>query len=243
MARYGEVILHNLLGDYEEVVMRVILRRLLYLFNYIKYMVSEKKIKVNICVKIGRNTHLEGNNYIEGDACISNVTVGKYSYIAKGCDIHFAEIGRFTSIGPGVKIIRGQHPTKRIVSTCPAFYASRHPAMDTFVKYDKFVQIRTVDDKGNAVVIGNDVWIGTDVMILEGVRINDGAIVAAGAVVTKDVPAYAIVGGVPAKIIKYRFEKKEIDFLKEFKWWDKDLLWMKENADLFEDIKKIIDSF
>ena len=70
--------------------------------------------------------------------------------------------------------------------------------------------------------IGNDVWIGLNATILDGVTIGDGAIVAAGAVVTKDVPPYAVVAGVPAKIIKYRFTESQIDFLLKFRWWEKD---------------------
>jgi hypothetical protein len=68
--------------------------------------------------------------------------------------------------------------------------------------------------------IGHDVWVGQDAVILRGIRIGHGAVVAAGAVVTKDVPAYAIVGGNPAKIIRYRFEKEIIDELLSLSWWD-----------------------
>ena len=70
------------------------------------------------------------------------------------------------------------------------------------------------------VTIGNDVWIGANVIILSGVSIGDGAIIAAGAVVTKDVEDYSIVGGVPAKLIKYRFSKEQIHRLQKIKWWD-----------------------
>lgn len=72
------------------------------------------------------------------------------------------------------------------------------------------------------IIIGNDVWIGTNAIILSGVTIGHGAIIAAGAVVTKDVPSYAIVGGNPAKIIKFRFNEAKIKELIEIKWWDWD---------------------
>jgi hypothetical protein len=71
--------------------------------------------------------------------------------------------------------------------------------------------------------IGNDVWIGDRAFIMAGVRIGDGAVVAAGAVVTKDVPPYAVVGGVPARIIKYRFDQPTVDKLLELKWWRYDI--------------------
>ena len=88
--------------------------------------------------------------------------------------------------------------------------------------------------------IGNDVWIGLNATILDGVTIGDGAIVAAGAVVTKDVPPYAVVGGVPAKIIKYRFTESQIDFLLKFRWWEKDRKWIQQNYKRFQDIESFI---
>lgn len=89
--------------------------------------------------------------------------------------------------------------------------------------------------------IGNDVWIGQNAVIMDGVKIGDGAIVAAGAVVTKDVAPYAIVGGVPAKLIKYRFDEATIKDLLRLKWWelsDKEILSLPVN-DVKESIKRL----
>ena len=87
------------------------------------------------------------------------------------------------------------------------------------------------------IIKGNDVWIGSRATILGGVTIGHGAIIAAGAVVTKDVPPYAIVGGVPAKVIKYRFNEQQIEKLLSNPWWDKPIRWIKEHSQEFKDIE------
>jgi tetrahydrodipicolinate N-succinyltransferase len=103
----------------------------------------------------------------------------------------------------------------------------------SFVKQSFFEETKDV-------IIGNDVWIGANAVILDGVVIGDGAIISAGAIVNKDVPDYSIYGGVPAKLIKYRFDESEIIFLKNLKWWDKDLTWLRKNIQYFKDIKELI---
>ena len=90
-------------------------------------------------------------------------------------------------------------------------------------------------DSGRCLEVGNDVWIGDNVLIKGGVTIGDGAIIAMGAVVVKDVPPYAIVGGVPAKIIRYRFDKEAINKLIAISWWNKPQEWIKQNAKYFND--------
>ncbi len=148
--------------------------------------------------------------------CIKNTTgisVGKYTYgyeplCFKGAPL--INIGAFTSIATNVNISLGNHPTDR-VSTHPFFYLKEFGFRD-----DSRMEVAP---KGGPVTIGHDVWIGRDVTILTGITIGHGAVIAAGAVVVKDVPPYAIVGGVPGKLIRYRFDEPTIEKLLESAWW------------------------
>jgi acetyltransferase-like isoleucine patch superfamily enzyme len=122
------------------------------------------------------------------------------------------------------------------VSTHPIFYSTKAQAGITFADRDYFEERKPIK-------IGNDVFIGANVIVLDGVTIGDGAIIAAGAVVTKNVPPYSIYGGVPAKLIRYRFEQETIDFLVNFQWWNKDREWLKNNFKYFHNIKEFFEEF
>lgn len=107
-----------------------------------------------------------------------------------------------------------------------------------YCSYDcKHYYPNTVQHLNEPVTIKNDVWIGCNVVILRGVTVGNGAVIAAGAVVTKDVPDYAIVGGVPSKIIRYRFSSYEIEILNKIQWWNWSDEKIKENKHLFRDNK------
>jgi chloramphenicol O-acetyltransferase type B len=156
-------------------------------------------------------TELCGNNRLGKGTNINVSKVGRHTYIAYA-RITRAQIGSFCSIGPEVIIGGlGSHPTK-FVSTHPVFYSTLCQSGTTFTTQNLF-------DEQKSVIVGNDVWIGARALILDGVTIGDGAVIAAGAIVTKDIPPYAIVGGVPAKIIRYRFSENVIFTLLEWEWW------------------------
>jgi len=203
----------------------------------IKSMILEYKNKEK-CLKIGYmsnavNCEFGIYNTIYNEVILQKVILGDFTYIADNTKISRTEIGRFCSIGPNCMIGLGKHPSKDFVSTHPIFFSTLKQAQITFADKGYF-------DEFENIVIGNDVWIGANAIVIDGVKIGNGAIVAAGSVVTKDVPPYAIVGGVPAKIIRYRFEHETIKKLLELKWWDMDVESLKNNYKKFHNVKELL---
>jgi acetyltransferase-like isoleucine patch superfamily enzyme len=166
---------------------------------------------------------------------IFHCNIGDYSYIEVGTVAAYANIGKFCSIAGGTYIGLGVHPSRQFVSTHPAFYSTGRGLAANFAQRDYLPEYAPVN-------IGNDVWIGTAAIIKGGITVGDGAIIGAGAVVTKDIPAYAIVGGSPAKLIRYRFDPQTIEFLMNFKWWDKSDQWLKDNFRKFHDVADFVHS-
>lgn len=164
--------------------------------------------------------------------------IGDYSKIS-------GKIGRYCSIAPYVRCNNGIHPyTKPFTSTSPVFYSLMKQHGHTLANEQCFDELVYAEpEKKYAIVVGNDVWIGEGVFIVGGITIGDGAMILAHAVITKDVPPYAIVGGVPAKIIKCRFDERTIDFLMRFKWWDMSTKWLKNNIDLINNIDELIKQY
>ena len=188
-----------------------------------------------------RNSTFGGNNYVGNLSHIVESSFGRYSYCGSRCELIRVKIGSYCSIASNVEVIYGKHPSKKWVSTHPAFYSIKTACGATFVEKNMFDEHEFVDEEKHYVLIGNDVWIGHGVKILEGVSIGDGAIIATGSVITKNVPPYAIIGGNPAKIIKKRFKDEEIDFLLSFKWWQNDEKWIRENVNKFSDISTFME--
>ena len=155
---------------------------------------------------LGRHTHLDAP-YI-----LHHVAVGDYSYLSRNALVANTTIGKFCSIGPNLCCGQGLHPTTGI-STHPMFYS---PAMQNGVTLSPKSQFTETKHT----TIGNDVYIGANVFILDGVVIGDGAVVGAGAVVTRDVPPYAVAVGVPARVVKYRFDPETIQKLLQRQWWN-----------------------
>lgn len=196
------------------------------------------KLKFDFSNNISLNSIFEGANKIYRNVSFSG-RMGYGSYIADNGNIH-GEVGRFTSIGPNVACNPGTHPyTYPYASTCPLFFSNRKQNGMSWVDEVKFTELRYVKGTTDVVKIGSDCWIGQNVFIVGGVTVGDGAVVLAGAVVTKDVPPYSIVGGIPAKIVQYRYSISDIAFLLEKKWWNKDIEWLRKNKDAFLDFSRL----
>lgn len=199
-----------------------------------------KGIVISRGVLFNNSTNFGNNIKIYKNTSILDSKIGNGTYIGWNSIYDNCQIGKFCSIAPFSKIIYGKHPSSIFISTHPAFFSINKQAGFTFAKSNLFDEHNYVpNSKELSVVIGNDVWIGYGASIIEGLEIGDGAIIAAGSIVTKNVPPYAIVAGIPARIIKYRFNESEIEKLKLYRWWENDWEWIKNNYHLFSDISNI----
>jgi phosphonate metabolism protein (transferase hexapeptide repeat family) len=155
---------------------------------------------------------------------------GDYSYVVNDSSIMYAEIGKFCSIAAQTRINPGNHPMWRAALH---HFTYRSESYGFAVEDDhEFFDWR----RAHKVVLGDDVWIGHGAVILPGIKIGTGACIGAGAVVSKDVPPFAIVAGVPAKRIRYRFEEKVQQGLLELGWWN----WSREKLELaLPDLRKM----
>lgn len=158
-----------------------------------------------------KNCTLARHIYIGEKAVCYDSKIEGYTYIGPSTVLTHTNVGKYCSISSDCVIGMGEHPTDT-VSTSPVFY-SRNNCLKTC-----FTEIPFEEYKNT--IIGNDVWIGSHVMVKCGVTIGNGAVIAAGAVVTHDVEPYAIVGGVPARMIKYRFDADTRVQLQEIAWWE-----------------------
>ena len=209
--------------------------------NFVSYCgARDKKIGKNVAT---HGSKLEGKNKICENTVFVNSRLGRGSYMGANCSFNAVEIGRYCSIGSNVKIITGNHPTRDFVSTHPAFFSLSKQAGFSHVSEQRFEEQRYLDRiKNVSVSIGNDVWIGEDVIIIGGIKINDGAIIGARALVTRDIPAFAKVAGVPAKVIGKRFNDEQIEFLLKLKWWEKNESWIIKHAPLFSNVTDFMKS-
>jgi virginiamycin A acetyltransferase len=157
------------------------------------------------------------------DVWRDKVAIGAFSYVCAGSVVANARIGRYCSISENVQIGMTRHPadwlTTSPISYVPDFMNFERHFGHWVPEWRRGLTLHEFEIRPET-VIGNDVWIGTNVYIKDGVTIGDGAIIGAHTVVTRDVPAYAIVVGNPARILRYRFDDATIERLIALDWWD-----------------------
>ena len=185
---------------------------------------------------LGHNVRIDGNCRISASRLddwtrlypgnsLENCEIGSYSYLAPGSQLRGVTLGKFCSVGPECMAGTGEHPIDWI-SSSPVFFSDRAQCGVCFADGVEYSESRPIR-------IGNDVWLGARVFIRDGVQIGHGAVAAAGAVVAQDVPDYAVVGGVPARLIRYRFGPEQIAEMLALRWWDRDDSFLRAHAHLF----------
>lgn len=197
--------------------------------------------KVSGIIKYGTELTFDKSLTVEPFSCMAQgrfYSAGAFTYCRSRLIPPDFTAGRYCSIAPGVELSDQDHPLDRLSTHSFSF---KPHAKQLAKKNGKDINIHRFNTLGSAPIIGNDVWIGKDALIKRGLKIGNGAVIAQRAVVTKDVPDYAIVAGVPARIVKFRFSPKMIKKLNESKWWNYSFF---DFADIdITDIEGFLDEF
>tara|TARA_R110002126_G_scaffold155833_1_gene302905 strand:- start:8054 stop:8734 length:681 start_codon:yes stop_codon:yes gene_type:complete len=207
-------------------------------FRYLHAVSHHPTVKFYPGVRIGAGCTFGRAVSVYAGATVADSVIGDNSYVGGGSTLKSCTVGKFCSIGPNVRVGLGIHPTDR-VSTYPGFYSEAASGATKYISDATVVEILPV-------TIGNDVWIGANAIVSDGVNIGDGAVIAAGAVVTANVMPYSIVGGVPAKFIRSRFDREMVKFLQNLHWWDLDDETLRKHASLMgnpAEFRKAMENF
>jgi virginiamycin A acetyltransferase len=216
----------------------------MFIVKKIKRKLSDLIIKkIESFNRIDESAVIHPTAFIKGSKIYGNVKIEEKVKIYKSeisGDIH---IGRYSSLwGPGIylqselnPIIIGNFCSIARNLTIQEFYHDYNKLTTFYIGRNVFGEdIRNEIRSKGSVQIGHDVWIGVNVTILSGVKIGNGVVIGANSIVTKDIPAYSIVGGNPAKIIKYRFSEERIQEFEQLEWWNWNIQKIKENKLLFK---------
>lgn len=177
------------------------------------------------------NCKIDKTSAVCSGSQINDTTMGRYSYIGHDCFFVNVEVGSFCSIADGCRVGGAMHPIYR-VSSSPVFHAGKNVMKKNFCYAEAIETPKTI--------IGNDVWIGANACIKAGVTIGDGAVIGMGAVVTEDVGPYEVRAGVPARLIKKRFDDDTINKLIETQWWNWDDEKISRLSDKFENVEDFL---
>ncbi|ASU35140.1 CatB-related O-acetyltransferase [Mucilaginibacter xinganensis] len=216
-----------------------------HFFNKLKFYIYYKFLRFNI-ISVTKNSVISTSAKLKKVLINGNVTIDDDVILQAGVTINCSSkisIGRFTVInGPNTDFYAAINPIN-IGSFCSV---ARNVSFQEFSHYTDRItthlilkhifkkQNKDITSKG-AITVGNDVWIGAHSVVLSGVTIGNGAVIASNSVVTKNVPPYAIAGGSPATVIRYRFDEETISLLEGIRWWDWSIEKIKNNEDIFSD--------
>ena len=190
-----------------------------FLKNIIKHIFLRRRFphsRVYFGPQVTKNSKVGKYCIIYENVSVLNSNIDNFSYVQKNSQINNAKVGKFCSIASNVNIGLAEHPLN-FLSTNPCIYDKSQPVLFSFdtAQCDRELVPTTSIDA--------DVWVGQNALIKAGVSVGVGAVIGAGAVVVKDVLPYSIVGGVPAKHLKWRFDKEKRDELLSLKWWEQDI--------------------
>lgn len=203
------------------------------LIRIIFHKFKHKKCKISFSAKVSLDTAIGTGVKILDHSKLGSCKIGNYTYIGSSCSFERTTIGSFCSIGPEVICGMGSHPLD-FISTYPGFYSKDASGAESLGTTFHFEEKKSVQ-------IGSDVWIGARAIIMGGVKIGVGSVIAAGAIVTKDVPDFAIVAGVPATVKKYRFKPDIISQISQSKWWNLPIEQLKQASQYSDNPTKFLD--
>jgi len=220
--------------------MKYIIREMAYCLIMIFHRIKSKKLIVQFRAKASLSSRFEGCNKLSHHSHFSG-EMGFASYIGAYSTVD-GKIGKYCSIADRVAFLVLTHPIREFVSTHPCFYSMKKQSGFTYAKKQLFNEEPLLEGSKYSIDVGNDVYIGYGATIIGPCRIGDGAVIAAGAVVTEDVLPYTIVGGVPAKFIRYRFTEEKIEFLMNLQWWNKPQVWIEQHKEDFISVDRLMET-
>lgn len=201
-----------------------------YLKGYLKYLFKKQVSNLSL---ISDDSFVSPKALISRGCKVFRSSISDYSYCAPNVELVHCHIGKYCSIGKSVVIGLGNHALNYL-STSPVFTETHNRLNISFTKED------IIQTPFSEVKIGHDVWIGDRVIVKGGIEVGNGSIIGTGAVITKNVPPYSIVGGVPGKLIRKRFSDEIIEIIEHLEWWNWDEKKVEENIHLFQ--KKLEDT-